>query len=395
VNIVTPREDHRLAIAEVLATSLNFSRERAVKRAPLLPLDDLRVAIEDDTVLAVAGEFRFDEWFAGRAVDCSGIWGVATLPEHRAGGLATACIRALLDRARERGTPITALFPAVLTPYRRMGYELAGVFVRHRVALDALPPGDDSLPPVELADPARDLEGIRAAFREWVSASTGPVEPTNDAHWRDRVFPAPDDDTGRTVVVREDGRVTGVASFARAEAEGSLGGAFGLDCQTLFAVTPEAQRALWSYFRGFRGLGMWLQWVGPPADPVAIASLDAFLERPFRYDWMLRLLDVPAALEARGYPPVDAEATVAVDDPTFAENAGAWRISVREGRASVERADGHDRRALPIGILSSMYSGYLRAHDAVRLGYLDADDQAADTLATMFDGPDPWTPFFF
>jgi len=395
MTIVTPGDEHRLAIAEVLSTSLNFSRERAVKRAPLLPLDDLRVAIEDDTVLAVAGEFRFDEWFAGRAVDCSGIWGVATLPEHRAGGLATACIRALLDRARERGTPITALFPAMLTPYRRMGYELAGVFVEHRVPLAALPPGGDSLPAVELADLARDLAGIRAAFREWISTSTGPVEPVGDAHWLDRIFPAADDDTGRTVVVREDGRITGVASFNRTTDVGPLDVAFGIECRTLFAVTPEAQCALWAYFRGYRGLGKWLQWVGPPADPIAIASLDAFIERPFRYDWMLRLLDVPAALEARGYPPVDAEATVAVDDPTFAENAGGWRISVREGRASVQRADGHDRRALPIGIFSSMYSGYLRAHDAARLGYLDADDPAVESLATIFAGSDPWSPFFF
>ena len=395
MSIVTPGEDHRLAVAEVLSTSLNFARERAVKRAPLLPLDDLRVAIEDDQVVAVAGEFRFDQWFAGRPIDCSGIWGVATLPEHRAGGLATGCIRALLDRARKRGTPLTALYPAVLTPYRRMGYEVAGVFVEHRVPLAALPAGDDSLPVVELADPARDIAGIRATFRDWISTATGPVEPVSDTHWIDRIFPAGDDDTGRTVVVREEGRVTGLASFTRVDDVGPLDVAFGLECRALFAVTPAAQRALWAYFRGYRGLGKWLQWVGPPNDPIAIASLDAFIERPFRYDWMLRLLEVPAALEARGYPAIEAAATVAVEDEMYPDNAGAWRISVRAGRATVERVGDHARRALPIGVLSAMFTGYLRPHDAVRLGHLDADDPAVEALSAIFDGPDPWSPFFF
>ncbi|MGZ5349287.1 MAG: GNAT family N-acetyltransferase [Actinomycetota bacterium] len=395
MTIVTPGEEHLLGIAETTSTALNFSRERAIARSPFWPLEDMRVAIEDGMVVATAGDFRFDQWFGGRSMGCSGIWGVATLPEHREGGLATACIRALLDRARERGVPLTALFPAVLTPYRRMGYEIAGVFIRHRVPLDALPPGDDTLPSVELADVSRDVGGMHAAFREWISTSNGPVEPVTDDLWISRLLPASDDDTGRTVVVREDGRITGVASFTRETEPGLLDVAFGVDCRTLFAVTPTAQRALWSYFRGYRGLGTWLQWVGPANDPIALGSIDAFIERPYRYDWMLRLLDVPAALEARGYPAIDAEATFTVDDAMYPDNAGAWHVSVSGGRASAERLDGHDRQALPIGVLSSMFSGYLRAHDAVRLGYLDADDPAVDALAAIFDGPDPWSPFFF
>ncbi|MEO8477709.1 MAG: GNAT family N-acetyltransferase [Actinomycetota bacterium] len=395
MNIVAPGQEHLLGIAETTSTALNFSRERAIARSPFWPLDDMRVAIEDGRVVATAGDFHFDQWFGGRPIGCSGIWGVATLPEHREGGLATACIKALLDRAREHGMPLTTLFPAVLAPYRKMGYETAGVFIRHRVALDALPPGDEALPTAELADPTHDVGEMHAAYREWISTSAGPVEPVTDELWISRLLPASDDDTGRTVVVREDGRITGVASFTRQTEPGLLDVAFGIDCRTLFAVTPMAQRALWSYLRGYRGLGTWLQWAGPPNDPIALSSLSAFVERPYRHDWMLRLLDVPAAMEARGYPAVDADATFAVDDPMYPDNAGAWRLAVSGGRASVERTEGHDRRALSIGVLSSMFTGYLRAHDAVRLGYLDADDPAVDSLAAIFDGPDPWMPFLF
>jgi predicted acetyltransferase len=171
--------------------------------------------------------------------------------------------------------------------------------------------------------------------------------------------------------------------------------AFGIDCRALFAVTNAAQRALWAYFRGYRGLGTWLQWVGPPNDPIALGSLDAFIERPYRYDWMLRLLDVPGAFATRGYPAIEAEATFAVEDQMYPDNSGTWRLTISGGQGSLERADPHDRRPLSIGVLSSMFSGYLRPHDAVRVGHLDADDPAVGALAAILDGPDPWVPFFF
>ena len=51
-------------------------------------------------------------------------------------------------------------------------------------------------------------------------------------------------------------------------------------------------------------------------------------------------------------------------------------------------------RPVPVGSLSSMFSGYLRAHDAVRPGVLDGEDPAVAGFADLFAGPDPWCPFF-
>jgi predicted acetyltransferase len=85
----------------------------------------------------------------------------------------------------------------------------------------------------------------------------------------------------------------------------------------------------------------------------------------------------------------------AVDDPMFPSNAGPWRLSVADGTAEVERADGADAKPLAIGALSAMFSGYLRPHDAVRVGLMDAGDPAVEAFSTLFAGPDPWTGFFF
>ena len=397
VEIRTPDEEDRDQVADVLRTSLNFSKAWRERRAAALPLQDLRCAYDGGRVLATAGAHRLHQWFGGRDPITSGIYAVATLPEHRGTGLASAALMQILHEAREEGVPLTTLYPAVLRPYRKLGYELAGTYNEHRVALDAIPEdlGSD-LPPVETLDIERDLDGLKACYRGWASRHNGAIEPTDDTWWTRRVLESWGDHVARAVVVRgAGGEVEGFASFRYQETPGHLDVSFGVECFVLSTTTGRATRALLRYFRGFRGVGVWLGWNGPGDDPIAMLIPDQAIETPYRYRWMLRLLDVPAALEGRGYPPVDADATFAVHDGDFPENAGPWRLEVQNGKAHVERATGATVRPIPVGALSAMYSGFLRVPDAVELGYLDGDDPAGTALDRLFAGPDPWCPFFF
>ena len=109
---------------------------------------------------------------------------------------------------------------------------------------------------------------------------------------------------------------------------------------------------------------------------------------------MSRLLDVPRALEARGYTPVSGEAVVAVEDPQFPDNAGPFRIRAKGGWVRVERVDAEVKRPVPIGALSAMFTGYLRASDLARAGAIEGDG-TVEFLDELFSGPPPWTPDFF
>jgi predicted acetyltransferase len=395
--IRVPREQDRDDIARLLSTSLNFPLAAAMARKETFHLDEMRSAYVDDRPVANAAEFRFTQWFGGRGLACSGIWGVVTEPERRGAGLASACLGGLMDDARRRAAPLTSLFPAVLEPYRRMGYELAGTFDEHQIALDDLPAvGTEGLPRVELADVDRDLDAIRAAYRRWVRSRNGTIEPDAD-FWRDRVIVRPWDEAARAVVIRDGDDVTGFAAFTRSpDPSGHLGEiGFGLRCSMFFTTNDLALRAFLAYARGYRGVGRWLRWGGAPNDPLTLLVGVQAVADARRYRWMLRILDVPAAFEGRGYPAVDAEATFAVEDARYPENEGPWRITVSAGEAKIGPADHHDRRPVPIGALSSLYSGYLRPHDAVALGLLDADDPAVEAFSVMLAGADPWCPFFF
>ncbi len=392
-----PVEDDREAIVDVMRVSLNFSDAWMAHRGPLLDLDRFRCAYEDGVLKATAAGHRFRQWFGGRSMPMCGVYGVATLPEHRASGLASAAVTQVLREAREEGTPISVLYPAVLRPYRRLGFELAGAHMMHRLQLRSIPAdlGGD-LPAVVELDLGRDLEDIKTCWHRWVPPHNGAFEPTNDEWWTRRILGPSPGEQSRFVVVRGPGdAVEGFAGFRYKPAEGRLGIDFGLSCSTLTATTDRALRALLAYFRGFRGVGAWVEWAGPAADPTSLLIPEQDLSVSFRFDWMLRLLDVAAAFAQRGYAPVDAEAVIAVDDPLFPENAGPWRLTLKNGTAEVAPDDASGVRPIPIGALSAIFSGYLRPTDAVRLGYLDADDPAAAALTLMLDGPDPWCPFFF
>jgi predicted acetyltransferase len=396
--VAIPSEDEREPAARVISASINVPLERTLDRSSVWHLDDMRVAHVDGAVAAVAAEVRFHQWFGGRPVDCCGIWGVGTLPEHRGRGLASAVTGALLDEARQRGDAISALFPAVLPPYRRLGFEIGGVYLQHQAALDALPtPRDDlRLHPVEVADPDRDVGAIRELVDRWARRHNGPVAPREDAWWLERWLVHPFDPMFRPLVVRGDGRLEGFATVTREPTEGPLGDvSFGLSCEPLVATTEPAYLAFLEYFRAHRGIGRWVRWSAPPQDPVAILLSDAQPTTSMRYLWMLRILDVERAFSARGYASVEEDVTFAVEDPRFEENTGGWRLAVRGGEGVVERVEAPATRPIPIRALSSIYTGYLRPDDAVALGYLTADDPAVEGFRAAFAGPDPWNPWWF
>jgi predicted acetyltransferase len=396
VEVRAPREDERNLIGEALSTSLNVPRERTRIGDPLRPIEDFRCVFDGDRMVATAADFRFRTWLGGEPLATSGVFAVTTDPEYRGRGMMSLAVGAVMDRAHGRGDPLTSLYPAVVRPYRALGYELAGAYVRHQVDLGAIPEdlGSD-LPEVEAMDLERDVAGIMACYGAWVRDIPGGVEATGESWWRRRVLNAQQNETFRAVVVRGPQGIEGFAAFTREPASGHLDVDFGLACVSFVALTDPARRALLSYFRGYRGVGRWLKWAGGPNDPTMFLLADHDLEQAWRFRWMLRILHVRKAFTERGYPSIDATAEFAVADPRYAANSGRWRLTLRAGVPTIERIGEARESTLSIGTLSAMFTGFLRPRDAARLGYLGAADPAVDALTRILDGPDPWAPFFF
>lgn len=404
LDIHEPADADRGAIATVVNLAFNIN----------LGPDDISVpgtlcAFDGDRVVGTSRAIAFDQWFGGERVPCTGVSGVTVLPEFRGRGVADALMRQLLERQRSTGDTVSVLYPANSPLYRRLGYEFGGLWPQFRAPVTDLPAGKGEVR--ELAD--GDLPRVMACFSQFASAHNGPVESADPTRWTESVLAHKGEGTHqRTVVVPGNAGSPagaaegGLAGYASYFLEGSAAGrGFRVTCKHLVALTPSALRTLLGYFRRFENAAQEIAWLGAPSTaPLGLAlASTGFAIVPTLSRWMGRVLDVPRALEARGYPrAVSGSVAIGVEDPLFPANNGPWAVEVAGGRAQVTpatrgMATGGTTFAgpVPIGLFSALFTGLATPGDLVLLGALSKGDPQLGLLSDLFAGPVPWMPDFF
>ncbi|MCX7011428.1 MAG: sterol carrier protein domain-containing protein, partial [Candidatus Sumerlaeota bacterium] len=111
--------------------------------------------------------------------------------------------------------------------------------------------------------------------------------------------------------------------------------------------------------------------------------------------WMLRVVDVAAALEARGYPPAfEAELHFEIQDDWLPWNNGRFVLQVSNGRGEVSPG-GQGRLRMHVRRLAQLYTGHLSPGELRVVG--DAEGPPADWAAAglAFSGPRPWMADLF
>jgi predicted acetyltransferase len=134
-------------------------------------------------------------------------------------------------------------------------------------------------------------------------------------------------------------------------------------------------------------------------DPAALFALrDRFARLVDRWHWMLRLVDLAAALQARPWPAgVAGQVAFRVEDPVCGWNSGSWRLELAGGQGRAEPASSPAAAATAdVRGLASLFTGFAGPDDLVRAGLLAGFDPAAlDLLRAAFASPRPWTAEFY
>lgn len=332
---------------------------------------------------AMACVLPFRQWFGGRSIAMGGVAAVAVRPEFRGHGCAARLLDAALEAMRARGEAISALFPSVIPPYRRAGWELAGVVTYHTVPTAALAMLDAADLPLRRGG-AADIDLVAGCYARVAQAHNGLLDRPEGA-WRwffdryseDLLFLAGD---------------LGYVLYGHERPPGAPSGVYHLAVRELVAETPDALRALWTMLgRPTSPFVPAVTFRGAPLDPLALLlrTPDVVLSRQRR--WMLRLVDAPAAMAARGYPAgARAAVPLTIDDGACAANAGRFTLVVEDGRGRLEPG-GSGAIRVGVGALASCYTGYTTTATLARAGLLaggsDAERAALDAL---FAGPTPW-----
>ena len=169
-----------------------------------------------------------------------------------------------------------------------------------------------------------------------------------------------------------DGEDVGLAGFRREQKweHGRPGGDL-----TVFALVggPAARLALLRRLVDFDLIGtvkVWsvgvadpmLTWLGSPRGASEVAVYDNL--------WV-RLVDLPKALEARGYAAA-CDLVLDVADTSAPWNAGRWRLRVDgSGAAQVERTEADADLRLPVQALGALYLGDVSPVGLVRSGVVE------------------------
>nr|WP_238358449.1 GNAT family N-acetyltransferase [Kribbella sandramycini] len=344
MRVVDITEEHLDSVWQVRARSFGPGGDKDEFRKSALGFiaDGRYVGVAaGDEVVAAGRIWPFEQWWSGRRVPMAGVAGVIVAPEYRGRGVGSLLMRGVMQRAVEKGYPLSGLYPATTVLYRHLGYEFGGArykFTFQSADLRVLGGKDVSVRRAGRADAQLFIE--LASKLHQARRSNGPlIWPLSEIEsWLG------DDDN--FAYVADDGFV--VYNWA----DGNL------DIDELIAGSEATTRALLATVGSGASIAKSVNVFSAPYDPVHLlaeheADGDARVGR-----WMLRLLDAPAAIAARGFAPVALEADLRLDDSEFAANTGDWRLSIADGSGALTPAAA-SADALRLGArgLAALYAG--------------------------------------
>jgi predicted acetyltransferase len=396
-SVAPPRDEAELEdFGAILTESLNLPRRSDTDFMARYRTEDMRLVHRAGRVAGGLTLLPCGQFFGGRRVPTVAVNAVAIAPEARGSGAGHELLTAVMRELTESpgGPPLAVLYPATQSIYRGVGFEQAGSFTRYRMPVASIPSGPHDLAVERLpADADAAAAALAGVYDRFARRQNGFVDRTS-WFWRRVVDPLNQSVT--TYCVRESGQVTGYVALGRAW-DVRAHPHTNLTCREILAGTPGAARRLWTLLADERSLARNVVFTGPPAAPHHLLFPEQTPEVEWQLRWMLRILDVEAALRERGYPD-GVERTVAlhIEDDLVERNRDTFTVDVTGGRAHVRRGDSRDAPVrISVRGLAAVYSGYLSAEQLASVGFASGDDDALAALTTIFAGPAPWLPDMF
>jgi predicted acetyltransferase len=300
------------------------------------------------------------QYWLGKAVGCAGVAAVKVAPEYRGRGIGRRLMTELLHLIAARGYPLSVLYPATMPIYRSLGWELAGARYRFTVAARSL---------LALREPDEAARGGGAGHRDVAIRRAGPADAPavvgliGESHRAARdCGPVTWDEGPAAEWLSRTGLYTYLAGDAADDGLAAYQWDGGdLWVERVHARSPETLRALWSVIASHSSTADRVTGLIAPGDPFwwLTRERDAAVSR--RSMWMLRVVDLPAAIAARGFPAaVSVSVPLEVRDQARPGNTGSWQLTVTDGAGTLIQNGGVSSPA-PLALgprgVAALYAG--------------------------------------
>ena len=370
----------------------------------LLESDRLIGAKDRDAWVGTAAAYTFRLTLpGGRDVGAPGITEVGVAPSHRRRGILRRMMTWLLDQADERGEPIAILWASESAIYQRFGYgigTLQSAFdierSRVRFARPMEPVGQMRLierdEAIELIPPV--YEAVRR--RTPGAVSRGPHRWADDL-----LFDAPWMQRGNgpkyIAVLELDGEVRGYVLYRVLSQWEDRGPNNVVLAMEVLGLDHAAERTIWSWVTDLDLAGRVRGWRGPVPHPLLLELTEPRrMGLTIREGLLLRILDIKATLEARGY---DASGALVFEltDTERPANAGRWRLETSTEGATLTATTSEPDLRLDTSDLATVYLGAFRFADLARSGRVTEcrPDAAADADRLFATIASPWCSTMF
>ncbi len=385
------REGDEPALGEILGTAFGFPPADVGEWFDRSGRENIRVLRDGALPVAVLVQIPMGQFFGGRSVPTIGVAGVGVALERRSEQLGKVLMQEHVRELAARGVPLSSLYPATQTLYRRAGYERAGKSSHVSVVLDHLDTGVRAEGLTARVLTEADMESVRAVYSEVARELDGHLD-RGPYVWSRVVRPR-----GRSV------RGYGFFDGDRLEAYAYLGQSrpdplsyrMNIFATDICSLTPRGYSAIFGMIRAQRSVAKDLELRQAPNAPFLMLLSENRYTVEGEVDWMVRVTDVEAALRQRGYPrSADATVVIGVVDDLVERNHDTFTMRVRDGLADVVRG-GVARVRADVRALAPLFTGYQRATVLARLGWIDGEREELEKLDALMAGPTPSMPDMF
>jgi predicted acetyltransferase len=332
--------------------------ERSIRAGELLG------AFDGARLIGSARYHPMRQWWRGRSMPMAGVAGVKVAPEERGRGVGRALMMSLIAEMGRRGYPLSALYPATVPLYRSLGWEFAGGMYQTTLpttALATLVGPDDTA-----TEPAADARAAASSGAVTGLRRVGPADSAAVVETLGRVYlalgecgpatHAPDlvagwlDDADNFGYLADDGYL----NYSWDDGHDTV------QVDLLVAASAPTARAFWRIVSSHGSMADTVRACLAPDDPISWLTREEAAATRQEEGWMLRCLDAPAAVAARGFPAaVAVSVRLELSDPVVPANAGTWDLAITGGKGQLTPAASSGMGSLRLGSrgFAALYSG--------------------------------------
>ncbi|AUB41079.1 putative acetyltransferase [Nostoc flagelliforme CCNUN1] len=353
----------------------------------LIGVENFRIIRKSEQLVGGLATLDMGQWWGGVRVPMTGIAVVGIAPEYRGSGGAIALMQHTLKELYDRGIPLSALYPAAQSLYRKVGYEQGGSWCNWQVATNTIHLREQPLP-LQPVVPINN-QVFHELYQQQARLTHGYLD-RHPAIW-EGLIQADKNEVVYAYFIGTKDQPEGYIIFTQKRTQ---------DGEIIFVKdwvlrTVAAAQTFWSFLASHRSQIQQVRWKSSAIDSLTFVLPEQTAKMSSQFRWMLRVVDLVKALEMRGYPSgIETELHLEIQDNLLDANNGKFILSVANGRGEVTKG-GKGELQLDVRELAPIYTSLFTPYHLQISGKLHGTETAISAATQIFAGSSPWVADFF